>query len=509
MKLLRLEIEDFRHIKNQSIEFGENLTIISGQNSTGKSSLLGWIAQACDFKGKFKTITGGDFKSKYSEIFRFCKENDYSKKYSVSLVYKDKNDKGEIVEKRKKMTTRHLKETEGGGERYKVDFDRNIKESNKRAIDFPVIYLGLKRLIPLATEKNISQKDVQLTPEEKNTFSKLSKEILILLDRNISSEGVKSTNKDILAMKTEEYGHLGNSAGQDNIGQIISSILSFKKLKKDRRENFSGGVLLIDEIDASLYAGSQIFLVENLYKFSRDHKVQVIFTTHSIEILEHLSDKVGNETKINFLELRDGSIKNKLNPPIKFLKNKIKSQTGKEEKIKKIDVLCEDREAELWCKNLLDRMDYKKYLNIKEGPFGDGDLSKMAESKHSIFKDVYFVLDGDCREKYKARAIPPRTIFLPENKPPEVVFYDFISNLPDDDNFWIETDELNFSRQTCFQNYQNGSLSTIKRWFKDESLKTLFGGTYKRIFDRWKKDNHEEVEKFQKEFEKMIENKKF
>ena len=166
MKLLKLYVENFRHVKNQTIEFGENLTVICGQNSTGKSSLLGWIAQSCNFKGKTKTIAGREFKSRYSEIFRFCKENDYSKKYIISLIYQDVD----LEEKVKKMTTRYLQETEGGSERYKVDFDRNIKESDQRALDFPVIYLGLKRLIPLATEKNISQKNIELTKEEIDSF---------------------------------------------------------------------------------------------------------------------------------------------------------------------------------------------------------------------------------------------------------------------------------------------------------------------------------------------------
>lgn len=147
MKITKLNVKDFRHIQNQIIEFGEKLTVITGQNSTGKSSLLGWVAQSCDFKLKNKTITGKSFQSKYSEIFRFCKENDYSKQYTVSLIYKESQvDK----EKEKVMKTRYEK-TEN---RYRVDFD-----GRGTAINFPVIYLGLKRLIPLATEKNISQKN--------------------------------------------------------------------------------------------------------------------------------------------------------------------------------------------------------------------------------------------------------------------------------------------------------------------------------------------------------------
>lgn len=492
MKIIRLNINNFRHITNQAIEFGYKLTVITGQNGTGKSSLLGWVAQACDFKASNKTITGKSFQSKYSEIFRFCENNDYSNKYTVTLIYKEFE--GD-TEKDKVMNTRYEK-TE---KRYRVDFD-----GRGNAIDFPVIYLGLKRLIPLATEKNISQKEIQLKKDEVNLFSKLSKKILILLDKEVSSEGIKSTNKDILAMKTLKYGHLGNSAGQDNIGQIISAMISFKRLKHEQGNNYKGGLLLIDEIDATLYSGSQIHLIDELYKFSRDYNIQIIFTTHSIEILEHLSNKVGEDTKINFLELKNQTIINKLNPSIKFLINKIKVQTGQKDKVIKTQIICEDKEAEFWCKNLLNGEDYKNNLNIKAGPFGDGHLSTMAESKHPIFKDVYFVLDGDRKEKYKNKKVPPRTMFLPEQKPPEIVFYNFANNLNDDDPFWIENDDFNYTKQTVFQNYLSGDLNTAKRWFKDDEFKTLFGRNHSRLFNRWKQDNQEKVEEFKDSFQKFL-----
>lgn len=89
--------------------------------------------------------------------------------------------------------------------RYKCDFDRNIKASPKRAIQFPLIYLGLRRLIPLSTESETN---------------------------HITPDAVKSPNKNVLAMKTKHYNHLGNSAGQDNIGQILAAIISFTKLKE-------------------------------------------------------------------------------------------------------------------------------------------------------------------------------------------------------------------------------------------------------------------------------------
>ncbi len=499
MKIKNLNIKKFRHITNQQIEFGDRFTVITGQNGTGKSSILGWVAQAFNFKLDYKTVNGGSFKTKYSEIFRFCQEKDFSNEYEISLSYEDCLTGKEIESKEKIMRTRYLPKTEKGVERYKVDFDgRGV------AIDFPVIYLGLKRLIPLATEKNISLQKMELDASEKTIFSKLSKDILILPDDNIKSERIKSANKDILAMRTDKYGHLGNSAGQDNIGQIISSLLSFKRLKDKQCSDYKGGLLIIDEIDITLYAGSQIKLIENMIKYSEKYNLQVIFTTHSLEILEYFAEKKCEKDKINFLELKDDSIEVKLNPSIKFLKNKIKVQIGEEDKVIKIEVLCEDRVTELWAKNLLKGSNCSKYLNVSKGPFPEGTLVKMAESKHSLFKVVCFVLDGDCREKYTKSVLPQRTVFLPGIFAPEVVLYNFLNSLRANDQFWIENDEINFSKQTCFKNYRNSDLTTIKRWFNDNDFSKYFGQGFSRLFNRWKKDNTELVQLFQTELDHIV-----
>lgn len=54
MKFTKLEVENFRHITHQTIEIGSVITAIAGQNGTGKSTLLGWIAQSSDFKIKIR-----------------------------------------------------------------------------------------------------------------------------------------------------------------------------------------------------------------------------------------------------------------------------------------------------------------------------------------------------------------------------------------------------------------------------------------------------------------------
>lgn len=494
MKIKKLQIEDFRHIKGTTINFGERLTVISGQNGTGKSSVLGWVAQLCDFKKKSKRLNDEYFKEDFRNVFKFCSINDYDKSYKVRFTFLHQD---LLLEEEKLITTRLQKKTEKSPERYRTDFD-----GRGNAIDFPIIYLGLKRLIPLASEKRITLKKEQIPSKYINIFSNLSKEILLLIDDKIKPESIKSSNKNLLAMKTENYSHLGNSAGQDNIGQIISSILSFQQLKEELGNDYQGGILLIDELDASLYAGSQIKLIDKLHRYASILNLQIIFTTHSLEILEHLESKTGNETVINHLVLRDGLVENVINPTYNYVANKIKNQVQKDDKVIKKSFVCEDNVAQYWINNLLNGTDLKKMINVEKGPFADGTIVKMSESKHSLFKDVGFILDGDVKKKFEKKPKPLKTVFLPNTCRPETAMYEFVKNLSDNDSFW--NDEANFTKQTCFGDYNADGKGVHKRWFEDTQNKKFFGNTYSKLFNRWKKDNKESVLEFQNALRKIV-----
>ena len=117
---------------------------------------------------------------------------------------------------------------------------------------------------------------------------------------------------------------------------------------------------------------------------------------------------------------------------------------------------------------------------------------------------MFFVLDGDCREKYKKSKLPSRTIILPGEYRPESILYDFLLNLSDEDDFWNEDE--NFIKQTCFANYQtkNNDKWVIKRWFKNPKFTKYFGRSYSKLFNRWKKDNKDSVKEFQDNFKNMI-----
>ncbi len=86
---------------------------------------------------------------------------------------------------------------------------------------------------------------------------------------------------------------------------------------------------------------------------------------------------------------------------------------------------------------------------------------------------------------------------------PETIFFNFLYDLSDTDNFWV--DESNFTKQTCFVDYQSGQeKGTVKKWFKDKKFAPYFGKGYSKLFNRWKKENIDIVKKFQEDFKKII-----
>jgi predicted ATP-binding protein involved in virulence len=501
MKIKKITIKEFRHMNDLVVEFGDNLTAIAGQNGTGKSTILGLVGQIFDYKSKERTKNNLQFATKYSEIFRFCPINDINSNHEYEALILD-IEGNELLRDAKSRLLKETKKTKVGKtkkERFRIDIgDRQT--AGEGAINFPVIYLGLKRLFPLAQEKedSIKIKPLKLDASEKNFYKKYAKDILILLDQTVNPQNIKSPNKEFLAMETKKYSNLGNSAGQDNLGQILTAVLSFRGLKEKLKERYQGGILLIDEIDATLYAGSQINLIKRLYRFSQNYNLQIIFTTHSLEILGLLKEKDDWATKINFFETRDNKVKNILDLPVSNIRNKIFVQTKQEEKIEKTHVLCEDENTEAWCKNLINGTDLKKNLLIKKVPISAGTLKELAQKKHIAFKKMLFVLDGDYR-KDKAYNKIGRVVFLPEEYYPEKVMYNYLNSLSEEDDFWENNDS--FTKQFCFNGFMDiNSKSRYKDWFK--SKKRYFGSAYTKLFNRWKKDNSEIVKEFQEIFTK-------
>lgn len=490
-----LEIKQFRHLKDLNIEFGTRITAIAGTNGTGKSSLLGLIAGAFVFdKTNGLTLFHKSFSADFSEIFTFSKKKEGKKvnmyKYEVFLSDGQKA---------------------SGGFRYSSnDVRRPFRidivsgdQKEKKKIQFPVIYLGLRRFFPLPQETSLKISISRRQDDEyREWFEKYYKAILPT-EKSINYENYKSENKSFLSVITDDYDSYGSSAGQDNLSQILSAIYSFKKLKDQLGIEYSGGALIIDEVDVSFYPGAQINLVKYLHRLAGELDLQVIFTTHSLEILESLAHKdYKPHSKYVFLEkISDDLISCKkeaqdIENIIADLRHRVKKDKTKVVKYKKVVVLCEDSEAVFVAKGLL-KSKIKKQLDFKNVNLGCSNYRQLLEK--GILSDKLVVLDGDTKNKISGY---PNLTSLPGTKRPENEIMDFLDVIPPTDDFWKS--ENRYTKQAFLSRKEPeiDNREKMKSWFKRESK--CWGLCGKRLFDRWTVERKQDFENFNQEVEQII-----
>ncbi len=478
MRITELNIERFRHLANLNIEIGTRLTAIAGQNGTGKSTILGLLGHPCKLKPNIKTFDNKKFETEYSEIFKFSYP-DYDKpKEHLYSIYFDDGDSREVTSSVR---------TENNTLRLALP-----KKAEQGKVNYPVIYLGLKRLIPLAQESKIDIVGHTLTPDEQKFFSFSHNQILLLNDK-VSTEAVKARTKHFVAAKTDKYDAIGNSAGQDNIGQIITAIISFQRLKTKLGDEYRGGLLLIDELDATLFPAAQKKLIEFLFKQSSNLDLQIVFTTHSLEILEQLMTiPYSHQAKVCYLHNTQGSIKvaeeNNLMKIIADLKVEVVPRQVQE---KKVEIYLEDKEAQQFLKAILIPALSKK-IRIQNTPFGCRELEKLAKRKIPAFKQSIFVLDGDV-----SKTSIQNIVILPGSNSPEKIIFNFLKNLNQDHELWGGLGE--YTRQVCFKDQSEiGDREQMKKWWLSQVK--YWGVNGKTVIKVWAKENEKEVERFLKDF---------
>lgn len=509
MIIKSIQINKFHGFRNVSFELGQNITIIAGQNGTQKTTLLGLLSQPFSLRihpsmKDERPLCGGNYWSQYSEKFKispsFDKVGDHewtidspleNEPYTVESIYRDRA-KGII--------------------RF---WQKGTREKGSGYLQYPVIYLSLKRLFPIGEENKIHSNGQGLTQEEMNLFKKLHNEILIATDKIIKTEFIEGLNKKTIGITTDRYDWMQNSAGQDNVSKIILSLLSFKRLKEKFKKEYKGGVLLIDELDATMYPGSQKKLLKVLRSYSSNYKIQIIFTTHSLMLLEY-GWNMYNETQKNkytkkqiqliYLEKkRTGDIEILANASFNTIKNRLKVSID-EEKINKILVYSEDAETIAVARAILRGKRCLSRLSFNKSKFSCNTLIDLMERKIPTFTmpESIILFDGDVScdqaQQNKLKKIKSHNwVCLPQNKSPERWFAEFIHGLPDNDPFW-DSVHPDYTPQLCFRDYtyedimggQEDGRIKAKNWFQQQMQ-------YKKdwcekVIKRWRNDSNENEE---------------
>lgn len=484
MKISKLNITQFRHLNNLTFDLGSTITVIAGGNGTGKTSLLGLVGHIFRFGNSPKNLFNERYETKYSSVFRFSRDHDTIGNYQYKLTFTDNSEK----EAQLRITN------ENGKLRHRIDVGGRVRHGGK--INKPVIFLSLKRLLPLAqeNERNIQIGLQTLTAAQTTEYSNLYNEIFSTTE-TINPSHTKSNNKNSFSPTTTTFDAHGISAGQDNIGHIILALLSFRQLK-DNDPNYVDGLLLIDEIDATLYPAAQKNLLKVLLRLGRELNIQIVFTTHSSDILNFLNSRNGSQFKhhTNFVSLSNslGSVAategfNELRSLLADLNH----EALRTIRPRKVNYYFEDNEAFCFYKGIINGVDFGCENDFKNLSISCGTYKTLIDKGFEEFFRSIVVLDGDFSSTIN-QTNTNNVVLLPGTQRPENIVKDFLTTLPETDIFWNNSHQYT---KRVFLNNINGvadDREDMKRWFNREI--EFWGTNGCNLFQRWKDLNTTEAD---------------
>ncbi|MEZ8011677.1 AAA family ATPase [Vibrio splendidus] len=514
MIINKVHIEKFRGFKDVQFSLGDYVTLIAGQNGTQKSTLLGILSQTFTIPTKDhpfsdeKPLIGGTYRSSFSDKFKLSPERDLAGTHEWTLYFHN-HDLHEDICEQGGFTVESIPRTA----RSIRFWQKGTRESGSGYIQLPVLYLSLKRLIPIAEAGKIQEKDIQLTTAEQRWFTKHYKKILINRDNLETIDYLEGPSKNTLGVSTEHYDWQSNSAGQDNLGKILLAILSFKRLKQKHPDQYEGGILAIDEIDATLYPGSQVQLLDLLASISKREKIQVIATTHSLQMLERLSELKearGRNEQFNtvYLTKEDNTILIDEAPPFEEILHNLNVSIGNAppEKVSKLSIYTEDKECIQFAKALLKGNKFN--LSYEPLSLGCNNYLELGRKKVPNFThpNSIIILDGDVRGKLpKGRGKLKNYLCLPGELNPESLLADFLDGLPDVHPLWKEK-VARYSHQVCFRRHDIEDIKSdrdiAKEWYREQLASGAWGGNASNIYKHYLAAIPEQKEAFVNEFKK-------
>lgn len=446
-KIKKIEIKKFRGIENADINFGDRVTLICGKNGTSKSSILGMVAQAFNFRKdytknppedlskRFYTLSGEEFKSQFSDHFRLSQKFDIAGSMDIGLKVYDGAERKWLNE----LSIKLYSYSDRSKSRMVMRGNSTINgASSSRYVTHPVIYLSLSRLMPIAHREKYQKETLEYLENNKNEFIALNKKIL--LKTNVSEATATTGTISSAAAHGDNYDMESVSAGEDNVGQIVKALLSFKKLKQDYAD-YHGGILLIDEADAGLFPAAQVSFLDTLERYCKQFDLQVVITTHSptmIQKIHQLHELDDKNYKVVYLTDTFGSVEVREDYSWSDIYHDLMAKTvmvDADKKLPKVNVYFEDKEAYDFFAAMIRKRNIKRVISsFKNISLGCDEYKKLIGLRIPEFNfNSVIVFDGDVVGMEKNKNV----VTLPTEMPPDQLIFEFLYNLPSDDKFWF------------------------------------------------------------------------
>lgn len=279
---------------------------------------------------------------------------------------------------------------------------------------WPTYYLGLSRLYPSGEADSPEIKEISLSEEDKSYLQNAYNSIFSVAEDKFELSSVhlsESPRKHGIGVENNEFGPLGNSNGQDNLNQILAAMLSFKKLNKSLGSNYIGGALLIDELDASLHPAAQNKLLDFMSQETRKYNYQIIFTTHSLSMIEHFSQMKQLKTKndpdfmLAYLTNGRGRVESKENPSMSWIHNELLVSYNHRNVSEPIPVITEDDASTTFLTHVLAQWDLNMHLDFLSLSSGWTNLITLISKDFNYFGKWITIFDADVPEESAQRKL--------------------------------------------------------------------------------------------------------
>jgi len=513
MYIKHIRIDDFRNLKVIDFNLGQYTTTISGHNATGKSTLLALLGHCAELR-VYKPIIKSQFRCEWNEIIKSSEKNDIRSPNigNISFIDLDTDGTEMAVETLNYRTTWQMHRDKKRFRLLPVRTINGSKSSHK--VTWPTLYLGLSRLYPVgeSNEIKIEKKDLSTWSDElKKAYHSILHQDEALIQRFESISISETGRKKAVGLETNEYDAQCNSAGQDNLGQIILAILSFQYLKDKMGSSWIGGLLLIDELDATLHPSSQVKLYDYICKKARGIGIQVAFTTHSLSLIEAICMRTKNNVgdgfnghELIYLTSANGPVIKLPNPSYESIHYDLTVTMRSSEQWRRITVYAEDDEAR-W---FLDRLipEFSNRIKCPLIKLGSSQLLLLMKHDYHHFKTHIILLDGDVSAQEighlttsLGRNAIPNIVRLPGVVSPEQLLFDYYLGLDayhpllSDPELISDGITKRIVREALLSDGEIGE-KTKREVYKEQFNKFL--SLMEKIYPYWVADNKDIVEAF-------------
>lgn len=423
--LTELKFEPFRHIPELKINFKNPISIISGTNRSGKSTIL--MALACchyDFL-KRNPKNGNLERHTWGALMKTTSHDIQNEDWTYYITYKT----GKKIETKRGQRKKTTKKWNGIGKKESQFTHRQV------------IFIDLDRIVPARfySDKMYSLSKKAITQAISATkVSEIEKYMSFILEEKFEIKKIAQH----LDKETYEYNNLNHyssynaATGEEVLTRIIIDIVEAPK----------NALILIDEIEMGLHPKVQRRLLDVIRNICTLENKQFIITTHSGTIL----DSVNDSSRIFIEKNPKGEYKAIQNISVNASLSKMDSKS-----YPLIDLYCEDNEAKKIIKEAIKAIETNKKINnfseliniiisgsadktytyftshketyelkkIKSG-FAcilDGDMKNMKSNKGALTyppsENLHFLFSNECPEKFLTRA------YLIENPNVNIEYY--------------------------------------------------------------------------------------